>query len=525
MMNPPTQVRAAAACLLVALATLAGPTVAQSPDAGAPPAREVVVQDDAELLHRSTSEVRRTLRALKRAGTHRVRITAGWSALAPDPQARRRPRFDERDSRRYARDPIARLDRAIVLARAAGLEVQLDLAFWAPRWAVARPLRSAARQRWRPNVRRYGRFVTAIARRYSGRFADPRRPGRRLPAVRQWTTWNEPNHAGFLLPQWERVDGRLVPASPHHYRRMHEAAYAAIKGTDARNAVLIGGLASRGAEAPGERRGIQPLRFLRELACVDDQLQPLTDARCRGFAALRADGFAYHPYTLGMRPDGRSTLPDEVGIGELGRLSDLLASLHARGRIERPLELYLTEYGYETNPPDPTRGVNPRAQARYHGLATFLAWQRPDVRMFPQFLVRDIGPDLRFPAGSAARWRDFQTGLLDFRGKPKPAARAFVMPFWAYRDDADIVLFGQVRPGAGGQPVRIEREIAPGRWAPIATRPATAAAAAGDEAPEFATDAQGFFLRRATTSERVRLRARWLRPTHTISTSTDLVVR
>ena len=73
--------------------------------------------------------------------------------------------------------------------------------------------------------------------------------------------------------------------------------------------------------------------------------------------------------------------------------------------------------------------------------------------------------------------------------------------------------------------MRIGREIAPGRWAPIAPPPAAAAAAAGGEAPEFATDAQGFFLRRATTSERVRLRARWLRPTRAISTSTDLVVR
>jgi len=191
----------------------------------------------------------------------------------------------------------------------------------------------------------------------------------------------------------------------------------------------------------------------------------------------------------------RSTRLDEVGIGELGRLSDLLGALYAQGRIEHPLELYLTEYGYETNPPDPTRGVNPRAQARYLGLATFLAWQRPDVRMFPQFLVRDIGPDLRFGAGTAARWRGFQTGLLDFRGRAKPAARAFVMPFWAYRDGADIVIFGQVRPGGGGHAVRIERQSASGRWGNLATRPATTAS--GAEELGFVTDAEGFFVRRS----------------------------
>lgn len=146
----PSQRRAAAVARLLVGAALAGPSTAQAAHAGEPAPREVVVQDDAELLHRSTSEVRRTLRGLARSGATRVRITAGWSALAPEPQARRRPRFDERDSRRYAREPIARLDRAIVLAHAAGLEVQMDLAFWAPRWAVSRPLRSSERQRWRP---------------------------------------------------------------------------------------------------------------------------------------------------------------------------------------------------------------------------------------------------------------------------------------------------------------------------------------------------------------------------------------
>jgi len=344
-----------------------------------------------------------------------------------------------------------------------------------------------------------------------------------LPAVRQWTTWNEPNHPGFLLPQFERVDGRLRPASPHHYRRMHEAGYRVIKRVSADNEVLLGGLASRGGRRPGERSGVQPLRFLRELACVDDRLEPLTDARCRSFAPLQADGFAYHPYTLKTAPDARSERPDEVGIGELDRLSGLLSALHARGRIAAPLPLYLTEYGYETNPPDRTRGVSERTQAEYHGLASFLAWQRPDVRQFPQFLVRDIGPDLRFAPGNTARYRNFQTGLLDFRGRAKPALRAFRLPFWAYREGADAVLFGQVRPGAGPQRARIEREIAPGRWEVAETRDARVPGS--PPTTGFETDAAGFFLRRMTLPEPQRVRARWLRPTDRQPGSIDLLVR
>lgn len=492
-------------------------------------ASEVVVQDDAELLHRSTSQVRRTLLDLKTLGADRVRITVGWSALAPAPDAGRMPRvdergkrFDDRNSSRYARDAMRRLDRAIVLADAAGLQVQLDLAFWAPRWAVDRPLTASRRQRWRPDVRRYARFVEAMVERYDGRFSDPRRPGRRLPAVRQWTTWNEPNHPAFLLPQFDRVAGKLRPASPHHYRRMHEAAYRVIKDVDPDNEVLLGGLASRGGRRPGERSGIQPLRFLRELACVDGDLQPLDDVRCHAFAPLQADGFAYHPYTFAAAPDSRSQRPDEAGIGELNRLSALLAALHARGRIARPLPLYLTEYGYETNPPDRTRGVTPLTQARYHGLATFLAWQRPDVRMFPQFLVRDIGPDRRFAPGTAARYRDFQTGFLDFRGQAKPALRAFRLPFWAYRDQADAVLFGQVRPGVGPHRVRIEREVSPGRWDVVETREGRLPMSA--PRADFRSDITGFFLRRMALTGSGRLRARWLRDAGGQSASVDVLV-
>ncbi|MDQ3722331.1 MAG: hypothetical protein M3376_04530, partial [Actinomycetota bacterium] len=273
----------------------------------------------------------------------------------------------------------------------------------------------------------------------------------------------------------------------------------------------------------GERSGIQPLRFLRELACVDDRLEPLTDSRCSSFTALQADGFAYHPYTFGTSPYGPSARIDEVGIGELARLSALLGALHARGRLERALPLYLTEYGYETNPPDRIRGVSERTQARYHGLATFLAWQRPDVRMFPQFLVRDVGPDRRFAPGSAARYRDFQTGLFDVRGRAKPAARAFRVPFWAYRDGGDAVLFGQVRPGNGTHQVRIEREVVPGRWEVTETRDGrlpNSPAMAG-----FETDAAGYFLRRMTLLGAARVRARWVRSPDGQPGSLDVLVR
>src|SRR5215218_2372401 len=115
-------------CSLVAL-LMAGSGVGAAPV-------ETTIQDDALLLHRSDAQVGEATRTMASLGADRVRITAGWSVLAPEPLSPRRPAFDAEDSAAYPQEGFARLDRAVREARAAGLAVQLDLAFWAPRWAV-----------------------------------------------------------------------------------------------------------------------------------------------------------------------------------------------------------------------------------------------------------------------------------------------------------------------------------------------------------------------------------------------------
>ena len=56
-----------------------------------------ILQDDAELLHRSTEEVAATLDRLRELGVDWVRVTAGWSVIAPEPDSPRRPDFDATD--------------------------------------------------------------------------------------------------------------------------------------------------------------------------------------------------------------------------------------------------------------------------------------------------------------------------------------------------------------------------------------------------------------------------------------------
>ena len=451
---------------------------------------ETTIQDDAVLLHRSEGEVRQAVGQMRELGADRVRITAGWSGLSPRPDSRKRPSFDAADTRTYPQAGLQALDRAVVNAERAGLEVQLDLAFWAPRWAVRRAARRPGRHRYKPDARAFGQFARAIAERYSGQFRDPEHGiGYRLPAVRMYTTWNEPNYPYFLSPQWKRTRRGHRPASPHLYRPMHEEAYAAVKAVDGRNIVLIGGLAASGSHRPG-RGAVPPMEFLRTLACVNRRLAPLRVPECKGVGTLHADGFAMHPYSVGVAPGVPAEHPDDIYLADLHRLSALITQLHDLGRTDHDWPIYATEYGYETRPPDPRAQFTTAQQAKFLGWATFVAHTQPRTRMFAQFLLRDI---------DKPRGRDYQTGLLYANGRPKPGAQAFKLPFFASVTSAAdgtpaLVVFGGVRPGSGPKVVRVERR-APGtdHWVHVPTVGETCDDATG----AFLTSVDGFFQRLA----------------------------
>jgi len=449
-------------------------------------------------------------------GADRVRLTASWSALTLGTRDTSKPGapFDARDSRAYPHDGFARLDTAVRAAYDAGLQVQVDIGFWAPRWAVAAPGPQIDRQRIAPSPQEFGRFAEAVAHRYDGRFADPQLKAHTLPAVRLYTTWNEPNNPDFLAPQWTPDgSGGWRPESPHVYRAMHIAAYDAIKRVDPRDLVLIGGTAPTGSDEGG-RGGIRPLRFLRTLACVDDRLAPLDVPECRGFAPLRADGYAHHPYSLLSAPGVADPHADNVRIADGARLTALLRELRSRGRLAQDLDVYDTEYGYETRPPDPYARFDPRQQAQLEGAATFLAWATPGTRMFAQFLLRDLEP-----GGSGGRpgtrqyWSELQSGLLFADGRPKPAAAAFKLPFYAQTANVAgrrvVVLFGQVRGAGGWQTVRVERRDArTGAWVAVPTAGATC----GENRTDFLTDDSGTFLRTAPFEGAGTYRLVWLKP-------------
>ncbi|HZI90432.1 MAG TPA: hypothetical protein VFD31_02255, partial [Thermoleophilaceae bacterium] len=364
-----------------------------------------------------------------------------------------------------------------------------------------------------------------------------------LPKVSWWTIWNEPNHPGFLQPQYTRAaDGRLEPNTPHLYRRMVEAAHPIIKRLQPDSLVLVGGLASFGVKNPTDpTHGIPPLKFVRELACVDKQLRPLTVPRCRDYRPLQGDGFAHHPYALLNRPDFRDPgHPDSARIGALNRLSTLLSNLARMGRVDpRIANLYLTEFGYETNPPDPQKPFGLAQQARFINWAEYLAWKNPQVRSWPQFLLRDLGVVNADKAARGARpHADWQSGLLFEDGTPKPAATSFKLALFvdcvtptvrptgrkrgrkarvrrgggarSGRPRRRVLIWGHVRPGAAAHRVVLEKS---GGGSP-AWRKARTAGTARTSRPAafsrraFVTSTSGVFVRHAPWRRGVRYRLR-----------------
>ena len=537
-------------------------------------ALETILQDDAQLLHRPDAQLRRSLEELKLLGVDRIRVTAGWSVLTKDADARTKPaQFDSSDPRAYDQDRFRNLDRLLVLAREYGFKTMIDIAFWAPKWASLDA--PAERGRTEIDPEEFARFSTAIARRYSGTFVIPRRTAEArfplsqssderylragfgttnpegtsslhaqlglslgglvgdtdpvieaslggaagdatlpLPKVDVFTLWNEPNHPSFMRPQWVKHGSRFVPRTPHMYRAMVVKAYPAVKAARPDSTVLIGATSFTGAYKNHGTGGVPPLRFLREFACVDEQLRPLKRSGCAGFhGPIPGDGWSHHPYSMQTEPDARNSVgrQDDVPVAELPKLAAALAALVDRGRLAPGnRNIFVTEYGYETNPPDKDEKYTTGDQVRFLTWAEYLASRVPQVKSFAQFLLRDLPPQA-FRVGTSKKraFGEWQSGLLFEDGTPKLAAHSFRAGLFVQRlSGGRLRMYGRLRISPGPRTVVIERRP-PGTeaWSAVATVPAGGRA----PAPEFVADGHDAFTRfgQAPPADDWRYRVRW----------------
>jgi hypothetical protein len=242
-----------------------------------------------------------------------------------------------------------------------------------------------------------------------------------------------------------RRNGRAVLEAPRLYRALLRAGLAGLRATGhGGDRVLFGEVAPvTGPVLPEARRPSPTVAFLSTLLCLPGAQR---DAGCAAFRRLAVRGFGYHPYVRGGSGSPLRRPVDALAIGNLRPLERLLDRAAARGRIPRRLPLVLTEYGFQTNPPDPLFGVPLARQAAYLDVSEWIAARDPRIRGLAQYLLRDD-----VPTGS------FQSGLRFADGRPKPSLGSYGLPIWVTRTAASTHVFGRVR-AARGEPATVVLE-------------------------------------------------------------------
>ena len=130
--------------------------------------------------------------------------------------------------------------------------------------------------------------------------------------------------------------------------------------------------------------------------------------------------------------------------------------------------MYYTEFGYQTNPPDPFAGVPPNVQDAFLQLPGYIAWRTPRVQGLNQFRLTD-GAVGRGPRA----FEEFQSGLIFRDGRLKPAYEHFRAPFIVTRTPRRgrrLRFWGHARTVSAPTPVRVERATRGRRFRVVATR-------------------------------------------------------
>src|SRR4051794_1151599 len=417
---------------------------------------------DDRVLFGDPSVAARTVDDWAAAGVDVVRVHARWSAIAPDTNAVLPPREFHASDPGDPRYSWAALDRAVGLVRGAGMRVMLAVTGPGPVWSSGDPSRHDGR--YKPSPAHFRAFAAAVATRYAAQ-------------VDRYLIWNEPNQPLWLTPQ--RSNG--APFSPHLYRDLVNAAVPAIHAADPRSEVVIGTLAPSGSDGRTANAPVRPLAFLRAFACVDSSYRALRSGRCAGFVAPSGDGFALHPHGIRASPDSHARSRDDAPLADLGRFEGVLDRLTRAHRLRVTagttyFRLFLTEFGYQTNPPDRYLGVSPDTQAAWLVRGAQRAYGDPRVRNLTWYVWRDE------PLG-AKRASGWQSGMLYADGRVKPALQAFELPFAATTSR----VWGVVRPGAA-HTVAIEGRTASGAYRAVRTLQSDArgAFAASLRAPSWA---------------------------------------
>jgi hypothetical protein len=424
-----------------------------------------VMQDDDLLVYRDNATRDKAMRQMKLLGADVVRVTVLWSVvtegLEGKPKTKRAKAKLKANQRRYKRwgeaspyaYPPLNWNRYDGLARACktlGLICYFDVTGPGPSWAHKKPPPQYKKDAkwWMPSPTHFYNFVRAVGRRYNGKFKDTDEGKGTLPPVHMWSLWNEPNQGGWLRPQW--LNGKAI--SPSLYRSLYLYGYNALlregHGTDI---IMAGETAPINVARQTTTSAMGPKIFINELLCGPGS----NGIGCSEFdkkGPIKAWAWAHHPYTKKNNPQQRDADPQAITLANFDELGSQLDALSSTGHIAAGMRLMSTEFGYETNPPDPFAATTLDQQAQYIAIADYMTSTDPRVFGSSQFLLRDVPPNKRYAKGSRNYWSTYQSGLYGSTGTAKPAAKAYAFPFFAVPAGADpttgvrtISVWGQLR--------------------------------------------------------------------------------
>jgi hypothetical protein len=406
--------------------------------AGASPSIRYGIQDDAYFSATPSLETR--LGTLDRLGTKLVRHMLSWRDIAPT-----QPQHPALPS-----DPAYRwtdTDRVLGALHAHGTTVLVAF-YRVPSWANGGKGSSVVPS----DKHALADFAVAVARRY--------------PWLRLWEVWNEPNLRTFLSPNSPRL----------YVERMLNPTYRALHALSSSNRV------AGGATAPlSTTSGLSPVTFMRGMRKAHAQL----------------DAYSHHAYpvTRGEGPFGFAHGVCRYCTGVL-TLANLPALVREVQRDFGPKRIWLTESGWQTNPPD-RAGVSPALQARYVAESALRARNAPLVDILIHFLVKD-----------ESRTNGWQSGLMWASGVAKPSFNAFMLPIAEDgRRGRRMTIWGQVRPGTGRRRYLLQ-SFTQGNWAAVGRA--------------ALTDNSGSYRRVVYAIRGMRYRIEWL-PSNAVSQ--PLVVR
>jgi len=377
----------AAAALAATLVALA---VVLAPSASASPSLKVGIFDDGVVLYGEPDLV---FPQLANTGTQLIRVNLWWAGPGIRVATRRPRRPADPNDPAYNWDTY---DRTVRFSIVNNIQPIFSI-IGTPPWANAAKGWNVAPT----NARDLRLFAAAAQKRYSGTFVNA--DGITLPRVSLWMAWNEPNNPVFLKPQYRRTGKTWAIQSGRDYAKMCNAVVQGVKSIQRSSTVACGATGPRGNNNPNSSRpSVSPLPFLRAMKL----------GGAKGF-----DAYAHHPYygspaetpSTPPPPGKRGRPPTAVTLGNIDVLIKEIDRLYGKR-----MRIWVTEYGYQTNPPDRFYGVTYSKQAKYLTQAVSVVRANPRIDVFLWFLLRD-----------EERLGGWQSGLTTFEGRRKSSFNAF----------------------------------------------------------------------------------------------------